>query len=162
MKVPALTSLAPQAAYKVMRGPLAVVIGTAVLGASGYAFLTLTAGVVSPADYAAIASLYLLIALIGPGLFVPVEQETTRLVSRWLASGRGVRSVVGQLARLDAVLLAAALLLLSVTAPVLIDRVFNGHVALWFALVASVAGYGGACLLRGVLAGQRRLRDVRR
>jgi O-antigen/teichoic acid export membrane protein len=40
----------------------------------------------------------------------------------------------------------------------LVSRVFNGHVGLLVALIVSVAGYGGACLVRGVFAGQRRLR----
>ena len=140
-----------------MRGPLAVGIGSAVLGASGYVFLTLTAGAVSTADYAAIASLYLLVALVGPGLFMAVEQETTRLVSRWQALGHGPRDVVGQVARMTAGLLGVALVFLVAAEPLLVDRVFNGRISLWLALLASVIGCGGAYLLRGVLAGQRRL-----
>ena len=140
-----------------LRGPLAVGIGSAVLGASGYAFLTLTAGAVSVADYAAVASLYLLVALVGPGLFVAVEQETTRLVSRWEALGHGTRDVVAQLGLLTAGLLGVVLVLLVAAEPLLVDRVFNGRTSLWFALVASVVGYAGVSLLRGVLAGRRRL-----
>ena len=37
--------------------------------------------------------------------------------------------------------------------------VFDGNVGLLVALIVSVIGYGGACLVRGVFAGQRRLRD---
>jgi len=140
-----------------LRGPLAVGIGSAVLGASGYVFLTLTAGAVSVADYAAVASLYLLVALVGPGLFVAVEQETTRLVSRWEALGHGTRDVVAQLGLLTAGLLGVVLVLLVAAEPLLVDRVFNGRTSLWFALVASVVGYAGVSLLRGVLAGRRRL-----
>ncbi len=59
----------------------------ALLGASGYAFLTTTASLVPAGDYAALASLYLLVAFVNPALFLAVEQETTRLVSRWRALG---------------------------------------------------------------------------
>ena len=131
------------------------------LGASGYGFLTLTAGAVPPDDYAALASLYLLVALVGPALFMALEQETTRVVAALTARGQGTRLAILQLARAAAVLLALALLALAVLRPVLVDRVFGGHTGLWWALVASVVGVGAASVVRGVLAARRRqARDV--
>jgi O-antigen/teichoic acid export membrane protein len=139
------------------RGPVAVALGTAMLGVSGYVFVTVTAAVINELDYAAIASLYLLVAVAGPGLFIAIEQEATRLVSHWQARGDGLRSIVVQLGRLTAGLLAAALVALTVARPWLVDRMFGGHSSLWWALVISVIGYAGVSLLRGLLAGQRRL-----
>jgi O-antigen/teichoic acid export membrane protein len=133
--------------------------GSVLLGASGYAFLTLTGRIVPANDYASLASLYLLVAMIGPALFIPVEQETTRLVSRWHALGDGTRDVLGQLRRTSAVMTVAAVLLLVAAGPFLVNRVFHGNVGLLVALIISVAGYGGACLARGAFAGQRRLRE---
>jgi O-antigen/teichoic acid export membrane protein len=128
------------------------------LGASGYAFLTLTARAVPAEGYAALASLYLLVALVGPGLFVPVEQETARLVSRAQALRRGARDQVRAAAQLAGAMAAVAILGLLALYPLLVGSVFHGDARLWLALVASVAGYAGACVLRGVFAGQRRLR----
>jgi O-antigen/teichoic acid export membrane protein len=141
-----------------LSGTVWVAGGSAVLGASGYAFLTLTARAVPAGQYAALASLYLLVALVGPALFVPVEQETTRLVSRWQALGDGTRDVVHQVSRASAILAGAAVVLLLAAGPVLVSRVFHGSWGLFWALIVSVAGYGGVCLVRGTLAGQRRLR----
>src|SRR6185369_1744573 len=132
-----------------LTGTLWVAAGTTVLGVSGYGFLALSAHLVSPVDYASLSSLYLLVALIGPGLFLPVEQETTRLVSRARALGVGERQQTRQIARLSAALLGAALLVLAALGPLLVHRVFHGNVGLWFALVGSVAGYGGVSVLRG-------------
>jgi O-antigen/teichoic acid export membrane protein len=142
-----------------LTGTLWVAGGILLLGVSGYGFLTLAAGQVSPADYAALSSLYLLVAVAGPGLFFPVEQETTRLVSRARALETGDRVQVRQLVLLSGVLLVAALLVLAALGPLLVGRVFHGHVGLWFALAASVTGYGGVSVLRGVLAGQGHLRS---
>jgi len=142
-----------------LTGTLWVAAGTTVLGVSGYGFLALSAHLVSPVDYASLSSLYLLVALIGPGLFLPVEQETTRLVSRARALGVGERQQTRQIARLSAALLGAALLVLAALGPLLVHRVFHGNVGLWFALVGSVAGYGGVSVLRGSLAGTGRLRE---
>ena len=132
--------------------------GSVLLGASGYAFLTLTAGIVPAADWASLASLYLLVAMVGPALFIPVEQEATRLVSRWHALGQGTRDVVRQLGQASAAMAAVAVVALVAAGPWLVSRIFNGNVGLLVALIVSVAGYGGACLVRGALAGQRQLR----
>jgi O-antigen/teichoic acid export membrane protein len=141
-----------------LSGTMWVGLGSVLLGASGYAFLTLTARTVPPADYAALASLYLLVALAGPALFIPVEQETTRLVSRARALGLGTADVVRRLWLASAAMTAVAVLVLTALGPLLVGRVFNGSVVLLAALTLSVAGYGGACLVRGVFAGQNRLR----
>lgn len=141
-----------------LAGTVWVTVGSLLLGASGYAFLTLTAGRVSAADYSELAALYLLVAMVGPGLFVAVEQETTRLVSQARALGQGTRSVLAQLAVATAVILAGALVLLAALAPVLTDRIFTNHSALIAALALSVAGYGAGSVTRGMFAGQRRLR----
>ncbi len=140
-----------------LSGTASVAGGSIVLGASGYVFLTLTARAVPADQYAALASLYLLVAMIGPALFVPVEQETTRLVSSWHALGNGTRDVVHQLGRASAIMAGAAVVLLLAASPILVSRVFHGSWGLLFALIASVAGYGGVCLVRGALAGQRKL-----
>lgn len=135
-----------------------MVAGTSLLGASGYAFLTLTAVRVSPADYAALASLYLLVALVGPALFFGVEQEITRLVAAAEASGVGARGQVLRLARLAGGIAAAATAGLLALYPVLVPRVFHGNAGLWFALTASVVGMAALCVLRGAFAGAGRLR----
>jgi O-antigen/teichoic acid export membrane protein len=141
-----------------LRGTLWVSGGTAILGVSGYAFLTLAALHVTGVDYAALASMYLLMALTGPGLFMPVEQETIRLVSHARALGLGTRDTIRQLAQLSAAILGLGLLVLVVLGPFLVHHVFGGHVGLWIALALSVSGYGGVNLLRGVFAAQGRMR----
>src|SRR5215470_10681855 len=139
-------------------GTLWVGAGILILGLSGYGFLSLAAGRVGAVDYASLSSLYLLVALAGPGLFFPIEQETTRLVSRARALEFDDRNQVRQLVTLSAALLGVALILLVALSPLLVGRVFHGHLGLWFALAASVTGYGGVSVLRGVLAGQGQLR----
>jgi O-antigen/teichoic acid export membrane protein len=141
-----------------LTGSLWVAGGTGLLGLSGYAFIALTPGRVSAADYAALSSVYLLMGLIGPGLFMPVEQETTRLVSRARTLGIGTASIVRQVSTMSAAMLGIAVVVLLALYPVLVNDVFHGRAGLWFAVVASTAGYAGANMLRGVLAGRGHLR----
>lgn len=142
---------------KALAGPAGVGVGTVILGASGYGFLTLTAGAVSESDYAGLASLYLLVALVGPGMFMALEQETIRVVTQRLARGEGTRDSIAQLVRVLVVLLGVAVVGLAALAPLLINRVFLGDIGLWFALLVSVVGYGATSVPRGVLAAHRRL-----
>lgn len=142
-----------------LSGTIWVGAGSVLLGASGYAFLTLTAKLVPEADYAALASLYLLVALVGPALFIPVEQEATRLVSRWGALHDGTRAVLRQLALTSTGLTFSAVVVLLALSPLLVGRVFDGSWGLLLALILSVVGYGGACLIRGAFAGSHRLRE---
>jgi hypothetical protein len=79
--------------------------GLVLVGAAGYGFVALAGHTLDPAGAAALASLYLMVNIIGPGVFNALEQETSRSVSAEAAAGRGM----GAVAR-HAWLLAAALL----------------------------------------------------
>lgn len=137
-------------------GALWIALSSAILGASGYAFLVLPKSYLSTSDYAALAAFYPLVAFVGPALFIPVEQETIRLVSRATALGHGTRNLLVQLGQLSAGMAAAAAILLVAAAPFMVTRIFNGHRGLLVALILSVLGYGGACLVRGSFAGTGR------
>lgn len=137
-------------------GVAPVAVGLGLLGLSAYAVLGLAGHALAPRQYAAVASLYLLTAIVGPGIFAAVEQETSREISSRIAAGRGTRPVLragGLVSALVAALVIAALLGLS---PLLVDRVFGGSWGLLAAALVAVAGAAGLYLLRGLFAGQRR------
>ena len=61
---------------------------------SGYLFLVVIGhGRFSPAVTASLSAVYLLSTILGPGIFVAVEQETSRLVSSTLAAAMSAASV---------------------------------------------------------------------
>src|SRR6185312_11490299 len=63
--------------------------GLILLGVSAYVVLGAAGHALAPRDYAAVASLYLLVAIVGPGVFFAVEQETNREVSSRIVAGTG-------------------------------------------------------------------------
>ncbi len=140
---------------KSMTGTIWVAGGLGILGAAGYVFLTVTAGV--PGYAAALASLYLLTAIVGPGVFGALELETSRLVARRSATGEGAGAVTRQLGLLSASVLGVVLIVLLALSPVLVPRVFNGNVALLGSLCAIAVGYAVMAFPRGVFAGQQKL-----
>ena len=130
--------------------------GLAVLGISAYAFLALAGHALAPREYAAVASLYLLIAVVGPGVFVAVEQETSRELSSRIATDRPTLPVVRSAAVISAVLAAAVIVMLLALSPLLVHRVFGGAWSLLVAALVAVVGAASVYVVRGVFSGQRR------
>jgi O-antigen/teichoic acid export membrane protein len=141
-----------------LSGAATVSVGLVLLGVAAYAFLALAGHALEPSDYAAVASLYFLTAIVGPGLFVAVEQETNRETSSRIAAGTGTGPVLPAATLVSgglAVLVMAVLLLLS---PVLVSKVFGGSWTLMVATIVSVVGAAAVYVLRGVFAGEQRYR----
>jgi len=130
--------------------------GLFVLGVSAYVVLGAAGHTLAPGDYAAVASLYLLVAITSPGVFTALEQETNREVSSRRALGLGTGAVgrsglvvgAGYAGVVAAVLLAAA--------PLLVPRVLGGSWGLLSAAIVAAAGAAAVYLLRGLFAGDQR------
>jgi O-antigen/teichoic acid export membrane protein len=130
--------------------------GLLVVGAAGYGFLAVTGRTLSTADAAAVSAFYLLVNIIGPGVFVALEQETSRSVSASLAAGGAAAPIARRAAALAGLVLLGVLVVLAVVAPVLVSRVLGGHWSLLGALLLGTTTSAMVYLVRGVLGGSRR------
>jgi O-antigen/teichoic acid export membrane protein len=130
--------------------------GLLVLGAAGYGFVALAGHTLSPADAAPVDSFYLLINIIGPGVFAALEQETNRAVSARLAAGGDVRPVGRNATKIGIGLLVAVVVVLAAVGPVLVPTALGGQWALFVALLLGTATAAMIYLARGLLGGQRR------
>lgn len=138
-------------------GTARVGVGLAVLGASAYVFLVLAGRALGPAGFGAVSSLYVMVYALGPGLFLPLEQEVGRVVATRHAAGVGGAGPVARRAALLAFgVLGAVLLLLAANAQRLANEVFDGSVLLVIALGLALTALCAAHLTRGVLAGAGR------
>ncbi|SDC74901.1 Membrane protein involved in the export of O-antigen and teichoic acid [Actinokineospora iranica] len=130
--------------------------GLVVVGLAGYGFLALSGQTLSAADNAAVLSFYLIMSIVGPGVFTGVEQETSRSTSAWLASGGSLRTVAGRASLVAAGLVGVVLVVLAAASPVLTDKVLDGQWGLFFALGLGVAGSAAVYVVRGLLGGTQR------
>jgi O-antigen/teichoic acid export membrane protein len=130
--------------------------GLALVGAAGYGFVALAGHTLPPADAAALASLYLMVNIIGPGVFSALEQETSRAVSAEAAAGRGIGSVGRHAWLLASGLLAALLVILLAISPILTSSAFAGQWGLLFAVLLSVVTSAAVYVVRGLLGGTQR------
>lgn len=140
------------------QGTAAVGVGLLVLGASSYVFLTASARALGPARFADVSVLYVLVFTVGPGLFLPLEQELARGVADRSARGVGVWPVVLRVGQISGLAALAMMVVALVTAPQTVPRLFDGSRGLLAALVGSTAALWLAYLTRGVLAGLTRFR----
>lgn len=129
--------------------------GLVTVGAAGYVFLAVAGNTLSSADYAALAMLYLLINIIGPGLFIALEQETSRAMSARVAAGVPTGPTARAAALLALGLFGILAVVVLAVSPVLTDRLFNGNPWLLVALLLGGVGAAAVFWARGILGGQR-------
>jgi O-antigen/teichoic acid export membrane protein len=134
--------------------------GLGVLGAAGYAYVAVVGHVFdTPADAPALnalISLYLLVNMIGPGVYAALEQETSRAVSAASARGESLRPIARRAAVLALWSFGGLVALVLLAWPLLLSRVLEGRVGLLLALVVAIAGSAGVYWARGLLGGQQR------
>lgn len=135
-------------------------MGLGLVGLAGYVFVAVVgrvfAGPTNAADLSALTSLYLLINIIGPGLFAAVEPELSRAVSAQLAAGEPVRPVARRVALMAVATLGVLALVLAALWPAVLQQVFAGRPSLLMALLVAAAGAAAVYWARGLLSGQQR------
>lgn len=135
-----------------------VSLGLAVLGATAYGFLIVSARALGPERYAPLSALWALVFLVGPGIFVPLEQEMARAVSARDAQGLGSSDLVRRAAWAGGAVVAGVCVAAGAGWRWLVPRLFDAEPLLLVGLVLSVAGYYAEHLVRGILAGTGRFR----
>ncbi len=128
-------------------------LSTALSGGLAYAFHVLAARSLGPADYGRIAVLWAAMFLLVVVLFRPLEQTTSRAVADRLARGDRARGVMRSVLALYVGIVAALIVVVAVAWSPITNGIFLGDDVLTGALVAGVAGYGLAYVLRGLLSG---------
>jgi O-antigen/teichoic acid export membrane protein len=129
--------------------------GLLLVGLSGYVFLAVTGHSSTPSDAAALSSLYFLAGLVTLGVFVGLEQETSRATSRAVAEHRALAPIARTARRHAAWLFALTVVALAALSPVLVSGPLRGQWDLFGALLLA-AGMGAACYwVRGLLGGRQ-------
>lgn len=129
-------------------------VGTGILvaGVFTYLFLSLAGRVLGPAAFAPVSTLWSVVFIVGPGLFMPVQQELGRLIAGRRADRSGQQAV----RRIGTV--AAAMSLGTVVATLaardwMVEALFDGHWSLLWCFLGAVLSYALTFLARGVFSG---------
>ena len=134
-------------------GTLPIVAGLGLAGASQYGFLAIGARALGPDAYAPLATFWSMIFILGPGFFLPLEQEVGRALGARRARGQGGAPLVRR-ALIAGVSLAAVLMLVTVVlAGPIADDFYRGQGLFVPALAAGLAAYACVHTTRGTLSG---------
>ena len=127
--------------------------GLLVAGLSAYGFIALSQHVLGEHEKAPLGAQWGLVFLLGPGLFLPLEQEVSRALSERRALGVGGAPLVRRAATIGVGLGLGVLVLLIATSRLMVDRLFDGQLLLLVGLALGLAGAFAGHLTRGCLSG---------
>jgi len=131
-------------------------------GLTAYAFITISSRDLGAEAYSPVALLWALSFLLGIGFFLPLEQETARLVAGRVSRGQGIGPVVKSAARLGASLALGLVAVSLLAGRWFTNEFFNGETLLFLGLILVVVGLGAAHLVKGTLAGLGRFNGYAR
>lgn len=141
---------------RLAKSPSAMMTASVLLVAvGGYLFLLLAGGLQDKTAAAAMVSMYVLVNLIGQGVFAGLEQETSRSLSQAAAVGDDLAPVMRRAVRHTAALLAACCLFVVAASPILVAGPLHKQWALIPTVLIGTVSYSVSYLVRGLLGGQQ-------
>jgi O-antigen/teichoic acid export membrane protein len=150
--------LIEKAREAVPEGTFAVGAGLVVAALTTYVFLIVANAGLDKAQYAAFGAFWGFIFVIGPGLFLPLEQEVGRALAHRRAQGLGGGPLVVRAGRLGALLTVVMVVISLATAPLYVDNQFHGNWLLAASLPVGLVGFFVMHTARGTLSGNAEFR----
>jgi O-antigen/teichoic acid export membrane protein len=142
----------------VPEGTYAVGLGLLISGITAYGFQILAFKGLTKSEYAALNGLWILVFVVAPGFFLPLEQEVGRAVADRRSREIGGGPVVRKAAKAGALLAVSlmALSLIGFEAFGFTERLFHGQEVLLVCFVIALGTYAVQHITRGTLSGNGR------
>ncbi|MGY0232479.1 polysaccharide biosynthesis protein [Longispora urticae] len=137
-------------------GTIAVGGGLAILGVASYVHIAAAGHRLTTVDMSKVSVVWSIVISLGFGLFLPVEQETGRIVAARAARGDGATPVARRAVAVSGSVLAVLLFCLAIGARPLADALFDGDLGMVAALAGALVGAAVSYATRGILAGRGR------
>lgn len=138
-------------------GGIPIAVGVAVLALTSYGYLAIASRALDAVAFAQIAVLWSIVFTLGPGIFAPLEMETSRLVAGRRSSTQvGASGVQGQMMVIAVLMAAAVTLLVLFSGPLYVERFFDGAWVFVLAIAVSAPTFAVVYVLRGRLLGQQK------
>jgi O-antigen/teichoic acid export membrane protein len=109
-------------------------------------------------EKAPLGAQWALVFLLGPGLFLPIEQEVSRALSERREQGLGGAPVVRRAATIGVGIALAVLVILIAFSKLITDKLFDGQLLLLIGLALGIVGALAGHLTRGSLSGSAKFK----
>jgi O-antigen/teichoic acid export membrane protein len=139
-------------------GTAAVGAGIAISALTSYVFVIVALNSLDGSSKAAFSAFWAVVFVVGPGFFLPLEQEIGRALSHRRSQNTGGRPLVERAARLGAIITAVLIVLAIAATPILAKELYHGDTFFAVSLSVALVGFFAMSLTKGVLAGEGRFR----
>lgn len=139
-------------------GSFAIGGGLLINGVATFGFLTVAKRAMGDESYSALAVLWALVFILGPGFFQPLEQELSRATAERSSRGEGSAPVLRKTALIGFGLVVVVTLGLLAAWPLGLDARLDGEPLLLASLMLAMAAFSVSQLLRGLMAGHHEYR----
>ncbi len=137
-------------------GPVPVGAGLIIAGVTAYGFLAVSARALGPERYAPLGVLWALMFVVGPGFFLPLEQEVGRALAFRRARGVGGGPLIRRATMAGSVMVALLIVATAAAGQPILDHLFEGKLLLLVGFMFGLGGYFAEFLVRGTLSGNGR------
>lgn len=137
-------------------GRSSLTVGLLLDGVASYIFLSAAARELGPDRFTLVSMLWVVLFLVGNGLFIPVEQELSRSIAARAARSSGWSTLVRRVGLASGFVLVVALAIGVVARGRIADSLFRGHRVFVVLLLVGLVGVWAMFLLRGILSGEHR------
>jgi len=139
-------------------GTGSVGVGIAISAVTAYVFVIVTLNSLDTGPKAAFSAFWAVIFVVGPGFFLPIEQEVGRAISHRRAQGQGSKPLVVKAAILGSIITLVLIAIAVGVAPILGKEIYRGDQTFTIALCISLVSFFLLSLAKGVLAGEGKFR----
>ena len=153
-----IAGVASRAKDAVPVGTGSVGVGIVVSALTAYIFVIITLNSLGTGPKGAFSAFWAVIFVVGPGFFLPIEQEVGRAIAHRRAQGKGSRPLVVKAFKLGAAITVALVVIAVACAPILGHEIYRNDQTFTIALVVSLVAFFLVSLAKGVLAGEGRFR----
>jgi hypothetical protein len=140
-------------------GTISVGVGLVISSVTAYAFVVVALNALDGTAKAAFSAFWAVVFVIGPGFFLPLEQEVARALAHRESQGEGGRPLVVRAIRMGAILTTVLVVAVLIATPWLSTEVYHGDNLFALSLSLSLVSFCMLHLTRGVLAGEGRFRS---
>ncbi|MEO6470576.1 MAG: hypothetical protein ABIR57_01970 [Aeromicrobium sp.] len=129
-------------------------VGSGVLAAGlfTYLFLSLSGRVLGASGFAPVSTLWAMVFIVGPGLFMPVQQELGRVIAGQRGE-RGGSNAVGKIALITSGFAVFIIAFTLAAAPWITEQLLGGSWALLWCFEGAVVAYALMFVVRGIFSG---------
>lgn len=154
-----MTSTLTKKSTTIPEGTIPIAMGMGIGAITSYIAVILINRTVGDQSYAGFGAFWSLIFVVGPGLFLPLEQEIARAVSHRAARKDGSKHFLQVAFSIALMIALTAALIFGAFSPIFINHVFHHNAKLQIGFIVGIISFAFLHCSRGIFSGNHRFKE---